>query len=47
MSWPETPGPYGWNPSPAHIARVEAEIRRQQEQKARRRAARQNQEQNR
>lgn len=35
----ETPGRYGWNPSPEHIARVEAEIKRQREQSARRRAA--------
>lgn len=38
--WPATPGPYGWNASPAHVARVEAEIARQREQRARRNAAR-------
>lgn len=35
-----TPGPYGWNPSPEHIARVDAETARQREQAARRRARR-------
>lgn len=34
----ETPGPYGWNATPEHRERVEAEIRRQREQTARRRA---------
>lgn len=35
-----TPGPYGWNPSPEHIARVRAELARQREQRDRRRAER-------
>lgn len=35
----ETPGRYGWNPSPEHIARVDAEVERMREQSARRRAA--------
>lgn len=34
------PGPYGWNPSQEHIERVEAELARQREQAARRRAER-------
>jgi len=37
MSWPETPGPYGWNASREQRERVEQEITRQREQRARRR----------
>lgn len=36
----ETPGPYGWNATPEHVERVEAEARRIREQAARRNAAR-------
>jgi hypothetical protein len=34
------PGPYGWNASPEHVARVDAEAARLREQTARRRAER-------
>jgi hypothetical protein len=44
MSWPETPGPYGWNASREQRERVEQEITRQRAQRARRRATNQKQE---
>lgn len=37
----ETPGPYGWNATPQHIDRVEQELARQREQRARRNTTRQ------
>lgn len=36
-----TPGAYGYGATPAHIARVQDELARQREQRARRNAARQ------
>jgi hypothetical protein len=37
MSWPETPGPYGWNATAEQRERIEQEITRQREQRARHR----------
>lgn len=38
--WEVSPGPYGYGATPEHIARVDAEVARQREQAARRRAER-------